>query len=126
MSPNSLAAFAHQKYLNLETYRRAGTPVATPVWFAEAQGTLYIYSLTNAGKVKRIRNNPKVRIVPCDVHGHPKGAWTDAQARILDAQGAALGHQLLNQKYGWMKRIGDVFSRLRRRPRVVIAIDIVK
>jgi uncharacterized protein len=111
--------------MSLETYRNSGTPVATPVWFAEAHGTLYIYSRANAGKVKRIQNNPKVRIVPCDGRGHPKGAWVEAEARILDEAGAARGHQLLNQKYGWLKRIGDVFSRLRRRERVVIAIDLV-
>ena len=125
MTPSRLAPFAHQQYLNLETYRRTGTPVATPVWFAEEHGTLYVYSLAHAGKVKRIRNNPEVRIAPCDVRGNPTGAWVDARARILDAQGAARGHRLLNQKYGWMKRIGDAFSRLRRRPRVVIAIEMV-
>ena len=125
MTPNRLASFAHQKYLNLETYRKTGTPVATPVWFAEEHGTLYVYSLAHAGKVKRIRNNPEVRIAPCDVRGNPTGAWVNARARILDAQGAARGHRLLNQKYGWMKRIGDAFSRLRRRPRVVIAIETV-
>jgi uncharacterized protein len=125
MSPNRVIQFAHQKYLNLETYRKTGVPVATPVWFAEANGTFYIYTLAHAGKVKRIRNNPKVRIVPCDARGHPTGEWVTAQARILDAHGAAQGHQLLNQKYGWMKRLGDVVSRLRRRERVVIAIDLV-
>jgi uncharacterized protein len=125
MSPNRVIQFAHQKYLNLETYRKTGVPVATPVWFAEANGTFYIYTLAHAGKVKRIRNNPKVRIVPCDARGHPTGEWVTAQARILDAHGAARGHQLLNQKYGWMKRLGDVVSRLRRRERVVIAIDLV-
>jgi PPOX class probable F420-dependent enzyme len=125
MSPNGLTQFAHQQYLNLETYRKTGVPVATPVWFAEAHGTFYIYTLAHAGKVKRIRNNPQVRIVPRDARGHPTGEWVDATARILDAHGAARGHQLLNQKYGWLKRIGDVFSRLRRRPRVVIAIDVV-
>jgi PPOX class probable F420-dependent enzyme len=125
MSSNRFTPFRHQKYLNLETYRRTGRPVATPVWFAEAHGTFYIYSLADAGKVKRIRNNPKVRIVPCDLRGNPKGAWVDAKARILDAQGATHGHQLLNEKYGWMKRIGDAVSRLRRRQRVVIAIEMV-
>jgi uncharacterized protein len=125
MSPNHFSQFAHQTYLNLETYRNTGAPVATPVWFAEAHGTFYIYSLAHAGKVKRIRNNPHVRIVPCNVRGHPAGAWVDATARILDAQGAARGHQLLNRKYGWLKRIGDAVSRLRRRPRVVIAIELV-
>jgi PPOX class probable F420-dependent enzyme len=123
MIPNRSTPFAHEKYLNLETYRKTGTPVATPVWFAEEHGTLYMYSLADAGKVKRIRNNPKVRIAPCDVRGNPTGAWVDAKARILDDRGAALGHRLLNQKYGWMKRIGDAFNRFRRKPRVVIAID---
>jgi uncharacterized protein len=125
MSPNGLTQFAHQKYLNLETSRKTGVPVATPVWFAEEHGAFYIYSLAHAGKVKRIRNNPKVRIVPCDVRGHPTGDWVDATARILDEAGAARGHQLLHQQYGWLKRLGDALSRLRRRARVVIAIDVV-
>jgi PPOX class probable F420-dependent enzyme len=123
MSTKSLAQFADQKYLNLETYRKTGQPVATPVWFAEANGTLYMYSLANAGKVKRIRNNSRVRIVPCDMRGQPKGEWVEAKARILDEREAALGHKLLNDKYGWMKRIGDAFSKLRQRQRVVIAIN---
>jgi uncharacterized protein len=125
MSPNRLTPFAHQKYLNLETSRKTGEPVATPVWFADEHGTFYISSLAHAGKVKRIRQNPTVRIVPCDAGGHPKGAWVEAKTRILDARGAARGHTLLKQQYGWMKRIGDAFSTLRRRPRVVIAIDLV-
>ena len=125
MSSNSFAQFANQKYLNMETYRKTGNPVATPVWFAEENGTLYIYSLANAGKVKRIRNNPKVRIVPCDMRGKPQGEWVEAKARILDERGATLGHNLLIKKYGWMKRIGDVFSKLMQRQRVVIAVDII-
>src|SRR5262247_3114946 len=54
MSSPNLAPFAGQKYLNLESFKRDGTPVQTPVWFAEEQGILYIYTLANAGKVKRI------------------------------------------------------------------------
>jgi PPOX class probable F420-dependent enzyme len=125
MSPNRFTQFAHQPYLNLETYRKTGVPVATPVWFAEEHGTFYIYSLAHAGKVKRIWHKAQVSIVPCDARGHPTGEWVTAQARILDAHGAARGHQLLHQKYGWIKRIGDAVSQLRRRQRVVIAIDVV-
>ncbi len=124
MSSDRLARFANQKYLNLETFRKSGAPVATPVWFAEDNGTLYIYSLGDAGKVKRIRNNPRVRIVPCDFGGKPTGEWVNAKAEILDPQRAARGHRLLDQKYGWLKRIGNVFSRLRRNPRAVIAITV--
>jgi uncharacterized protein len=125
MSTDRLAQFANQRYLNMETYRKTGKPVATPLWFAEENGTLYIYSLANAGKVKRIRNNPKIRIVPCDMRGKPKGNWVEAKARLVDERGAALGHQLLNKKYGWMKKVGDAFSKAMQRRKVVIAIELI-
>jgi PPOX class probable F420-dependent enzyme len=71
-----IAQFARAKYLNLETYRKTGVGVRTPVWFAAAcaqdvlrstptVSVFYIYSEADAGKVKRIRNNPKVRFAPC-------------------------------------------------------------
>ena len=125
MSNNKLNQFANQKYLNLEYYRKTGNPVTTPMWFAEYNGALYIYSLANAGKVKRIRSNANVRVVPSDMRGKPKGEWLEAKARILDEHGAELGHKLLNEKYRWMKRMGDIFSRLRKRDKVVIAIEVV-
>jgi PPOX class probable F420-dependent enzyme len=124
MSNDKSAQFSNQKYLSLESYKRNGTPVATPVWFAEDGGVFYVYSLANAGKVKRIRNNPRVRVVPCDFRGRPRGAWVNAEARIADAATAARGHRLLNQKYGLLKRIGDVFSKLRKRERAVITIQV--
>ena len=123
ISPN-LAQFAKQRYLNLETYRKNGQPVRTPMWFAEADGILYMYSLAGAGKVKRIRNNPRVRVVPCGFRGRPHGTWVRGIARIVDEADARQGHQLLNQKYGLWKRGGDFFGRLRRRQHVVITIRI--
>ena len=117
-----LDQFEDQNYMSLETLRRDGRAVATPVWFAEEGEVFYIYSLANAGKVKRIRNNPRVRIAPCDARGRVKGEWADAEALILDTRGAEHGHNLLNQKYGILKRVGDFFSRLRKRQRAVVAI----
>jgi len=122
MQKAGLEQFVDQKYLSLESYRKDGRAVATPVWFAEEAGVFYIYSLADAGKVKRIRNNPRVRIAPCDLRGNLKGSWVDAEASILDPKGADYGHKLLNQKYGAVKRIGDFFSKLRKRVRVTIAI----
>jgi PPOX class probable F420-dependent enzyme len=122
MSNDKLAEFVGEKYLNLATYRKNGTAVYTPVWFAEEGDQLYIYSLANAGKVKRIRNNPRVKIAPCDVRGKVKGKWVEAEARIVEASEAEHGHKLLNKKYGLLKTIGDFFSKLRKRARAVIAI----
>jgi PPOX class probable F420-dependent enzyme len=124
MSNEKISQFAGQKYLNLETYRKNGAAAATPVWFAEDAGVLYIYSLANAGKVKRIRNNPRVRVMPCDMRGEPKGEWVEARARILDAAGAAHAHRLLDKKYGWMKKVGSLYSKLMKRERAAIAIEL--
>ena len=57
MSSPNLAPFAGQKYLNLESVKRDGTPVQTPVWFAEDHDVLDVYTLANAGEVQRILRN---------------------------------------------------------------------
>ena len=117
-----LAAFSRHRYLSLETYRRTGQAVATPVWFVVDRDVIYVYSLAPAGKVKRIRNNPRVRIAPCDARGRLTGAWVEATARIVDERHAAQAHDLLRAKYGWMKRLADLFRKLRPKPRAVLAI----
>jgi PPOX class probable F420-dependent enzyme len=124
MSNDKLAPFENQKYLNLETYRKNGAAIRTPMWFAVSGETIYLYTLADAMKVKRIRNNPRIRIAPSDVRGKPKGEWIEGRARIVEAAEAERGHALLNQKYGWMKKIGDLFRKFKRRGRVVIAIQV--
>ena len=87
--------------------------------------TRYVYTLANAGKVKRIRRNPRIRIAPCTMRGKVIGPWVEAEATIVDATTAAHGHALLRQKYGWMKGIGDLVSHLLHRERVVITIRVL-
>ena len=124
MHHHHLAPFVGQRYLNLESYKRDGTPVQTPVWFAEDHGVLYVSTLANAGKVKRIRRNPRMRIAPCTIRGTVIGPWVEAHTTIVDAATAAHGQALLRHKYGWMKRIGDLSSRLLHRKRVVLAMRV--
>jgi len=125
MSSPNLAPFVGQRYLNLESVKRDGTPVQTPVWFAEEQGVLYLYTLAHAGKVQRIRRHPRIRLAPCTIPGKVIGPWVEAEATIVDATTAAHGHAVLRHKYGWMKRLGDLYSRLRHRERVVLAIRVL-
>jgi PPOX class probable F420-dependent enzyme len=124
MSNAKLDQFAGQKYLNLESHRKTGAAVATPVWFAQDGGELYIYSLAEAGKVKRVRNNPRVRVMPCDFRGGPKGEWVEATASIIDGAEADKAQRLLDKKYGLMKRIGNIYSKIMKRPRAAIAIRV--
>ena len=124
MSSDKLAQFANQKYLSLETYKKDGTAVPTPLWFAQEGTAFYVYSLANAWKVRRIRNNPRVRIAPCDVRGHVKGEWVDGEARIVDQAEAEKAHRLLDKKYGWQKMIGNLMSKLRKRERTTMVIQV--
>ena len=129
---DAIAQFANAKYLNLETFRKSGIGVRTPVWFAQAPAqsdtvsvptVFYVYSESGAGKVKRIRNNPKVRVAPCTFRGNLRGAWVEARARICTGEEAACGQQLLRHKY-WLKIVGDFFGRLLRHTNAVIAIEL--
>lgn len=119
-----------QKYLCLETFRKNGLGVRTPLWFAasleSASGNsemkFYVYTLPDSGKVKRIRNNPRVRVVPCTVRGKIRGEWAEAEARMADGAEAEIGQRLLRKKYCPWKHIGDFFSRLQGRTQVVIVL----
>lgn len=73
------------KYCLLVTYRRSGESVPTPVWFGlGGDGKLYVQSEINVAKVKRIRNDPHVRVAPCTVRGKPLGPPAEGRARVLD------------------------------------------
>lgn len=125
MSAN-LVAFAGEKYLSLETYRKTGIPIRTPVWFAQDDrdpAKLYVYTEINAGKVKRIRNNPSVKIAPCTMRGTVKGEWLPATARLVDGDESARGHAFLNRKY-WLRRVADFLSPGRRARQQIIAIRV--
>jgi PPOX class probable F420-dependent enzyme len=118
------------KYLNLETFRKNGQGVRTPIWFAadpsapidSGAAKLYVYTVEGTGKVKRIHNNPRVRVARCDARGNLRGEWSEASAEIVSGQEAAHGMSLLNRKYWPLKQILGFFARFGRAARVVIAI----
>jgi len=124
------AAFAGHKYLNLETFKKDGAGVKTPVWFAvdpsasldSYDAKLYVYTIGVSGKVKRVRNNPRVKVAPCDMRGKVLGDWVDARAEIVTGEAAARGMQLLNKKYFPWRQLLGFFASFSRRGRTVFAI----
>jgi PPOX class probable F420-dependent enzyme len=97
----ALEQFSGQKYLNLETVRRNGVSVRTPVWFVQDGETLFVRTVGTSGKVKRLKANPRVQVMPCGQAGEPLGSWTPGQARELTDE-ATFQHvrRLLVEKYG--------------------------
>lgn len=120
---DSLRPFSRQKYLSLESYRRNGQAVRTPLWFVEMDGRLYVRTPDDAWKVKRVRHTPRVRIAVCGMRGGVKGNWIDATARIAEGEEAERANRMLARKYGILKRLIDWGTWLRRRGHVVIAIE---
>ena len=123
-----LDALLGKKYLSLESYRKSGKGVRTPVWFATAPSDrgevmLYVYTTGDSGKAKRIRRTGVVKVAPCDGRGKVTGGWVAAEARIVEGAEFDRGMQLLNGKYWPWKQVLDLSARLfPRHQRVMIAI----
>jgi PPOX class probable F420-dependent enzyme len=121
-----LSHLAGEKYINLETYRKNGQGVRTPVWFVERNNgedsVLYVRTSEDTGKYKRVRNNPSVQIAPCDMRGSVKGNWIKGEARIAGEEEKLRVFKMLEKKYGIMYKMTRMF--LSGKNYVVIAIHI--
>ena len=98
-------ALGEPKYLLLTTFRRDGTPVGTPVWCVRDGSTLRGHTQGSSGKARRIRNNQKVTVAPCDMRGRPKGPAVVAVAQIDDAERSAQTARLVARRYGLIGRL---------------------
>lgn len=127
MSNDPLRQFQRRSYLNLETFRKTGEGVKTPVWFVENGGLLYVETFARAGKIKRIRRNPHVRVVPCTAGGNPRGEWVEGEAQLVsDTAASEQITRLLNRKYGLIKAVLEGVARLRgsQEDSIIIAIQL--
>ncbi|WP_327279394.1 MULTISPECIES: PPOX class F420-dependent oxidoreductase [unclassified Streptomyces] len=117
------------KYVSLTTFRKDGTPVATPVWAVADGGELYVWTRSDSWKVKRIRNNGRVTVSACDVRGRvAAGAVVlEGEARLLDEAGLKRVRRLMLRKYTWQFWALDVPAMLARggkRPHTAIAVKL--
>ena len=94
------------KYCLLVTYKRSGEAVPTPVWFGLGDGKLYVRSEASVAKVKRIRNDPRIRAAPCTARGKPLGAPAEGRARVLDQHDdSELAEMTLKANYGLGRKL---------------------
>ena len=107
---NHLDQFLDQKYINLETYKKDGTPVRTPVWFVIDNDLIYVITRESTGKVKRLKNNHDVRIVLCSFKGEPKNEWIKGKAEKITGKEADTAIKLRKKKYGMFARLSGIFT----------------
>ncbi len=113
------------QFMALQTFKKDGQGVITPVWVCEIEGKLYVWTDGGSWKVKRIRARGDVNIASSDVSGNPKSEWQSASAQVLeDEEWIARVQKGMAKKYGLQFHLiglSQIFSR-RKSTRVVLEI----
>ncbi|ORI22494.1 PPOX class F420-dependent oxidoreductase [Rhodococcus sp. 1168] len=121
----TFANIADGKFVSLTTFKKDGTPVATPLWGARDGDRLLVWTTTDSWKVKRIRRNSSVTIAPCSARGKVEGDAVAGVAEIMDAAGTEKARSAISSKYGILGWLTVKGSSLRRGKSGTVGISIV-
>src|SRR3954452_4481217 len=117
-----------ERFVLLTMYRRSGEPVPTPVWVLPDAGAAIVSTPEGAGKLKRLLDDPRVTVQPCDRRGNvdPGAPVVEGRAEIIrDSAASEAVNRRLARKYGLEFRIFMAIEWLVRRGnanRVVVRI----
>lgn len=102
----SRAELSGSRYARLRSFRREGTPVDTPIWFAfDGDGLLF---RTKVGpKTRRLAARGDVELAACDYRGRvgPGATTVAGRATILAGDDAERANTVLHRRYGWQWNI---------------------
>lgn len=106
MAITSRTDLKSSRYALLRSFRRDGTPVETPIWFAfDADGVLF---RTKVGpKTRRLTARGDVELAACDYRGRVRPGATSlaGRATILSGADAERANRTLRRRYGWQWNI---------------------
>ncbi|HEU0002775.1 MAG TPA: PPOX class F420-dependent oxidoreductase [Ktedonobacteraceae bacterium] len=119
---DTFANLCRYQYALLTTFRKDGRAVPTIVWFAPDQDKLYVMTPSTTGKIKRIRNNGRVVLAPCNARGKVLGEPVEAQAHELSVNEYSRAVAALARKYGFLHRVAIFFQNVRKVKRTFIEI----
>jgi PPOX class probable F420-dependent enzyme len=110
----AMSALERARYINIETFKKDGNGVRTPVWFARVGEALYVFTDGTSFKVKRISRNTKARVAQCNASGQAiLSPWFEAKAEILSGGAEEdAAYVALRKKYGIQMRLLDIGSKL--------------
>jgi uncharacterized protein len=126
MPEDKLSQLSESKYINIETYKKNGIGIRTPVWFIIYQGLIYFRTDKKSGKVKRLKNNPHVKIAPCDIRGNVKKEWLDGEVRFANSEESSIVYAMIGKKYGIKAKLVRIVNKMRRTNPLVFAIVLNK
>ena len=120
MTQNALQALERERYISLETFRKNGTGVKTPVWFAylpgdgDGEGSLVVLTGGKSHKIKRLQSNPAIKAAACNMNGKKiLGPFHDGTCELVEDQATIQrAVDVLKRKYTWQWRIFMAAARL--------------
>lgn len=118
--PTTLDLLAAGTYLSLTTFRRDGTPVATPVWLVLDEDALLVITGADSGKARRLRADSRALVASCDMRGTLTSEAVPATAELLGPEETARTASQITRRYGLLDRL--FMWRSRRSPRVGIRV----
>ena len=122
MVKNIFEGFYDKKYINLQTFKKNGEIVSTPVWFVLKNNEIFFRSDGNSGKVKRIRNNNNIKASICDIRGNIKGQTYTGIANFQDKSRFNEINSLFDKKYSLLSPILKIVYKLRKINLVILSI----
>ena len=100
-----------EKYISVETFKKDGTSVKTPVWFTIKDNLVYVVTRDQTGKVKRLKNNLNVKIATCNIKGKIKGRWNSGTVKILNKQETEEAVKRRDKKYGFFSKMARFLTK---------------
>ena len=108
---NKFEEIDSEKCISLETYKKDNQPIKTPVWFVIKKNIIYVVTRDQTGKIRRLKNNQKVKIATCTFKGKIIGEWMTGTAKILTDKESNEVEKWRNKKYGFMAKVAKFFSK---------------
>jgi PPOX class probable F420-dependent enzyme len=105
-----------EKHVSVKTYRKSGAGVPTATWITPLDGDrVGFWTSSASGKAKRLRNNPRVTLQPCDQRGRVKPGTSEVGGTaVVMTSGPEWDaiHRQIKAKYGVMVPISRFFNTL--------------
>ena len=121
-----LSDIGNPKYIALETFRKNGQGVNTPVWTVAQEGKLLVWTQGDSWKVRRARNNPRVRVARCDMRGNVQGPWVEGVVRSIsdDEETKRAMAGLLRRKYPFAVAVLSLIAVIRGTNKGQVVVEI--
>ena len=121
-------ALAAQKFVSLTTYKKNGDALATPMWVGRDGDHLFVWTPADSAKIKRVRNDPRVTLVPCGRFGKPNNdAEPVAGTAEVITEPATVRRlaEVIRHKYGleyWVVTLIERLAARGEKPRAILRI----